>query len=66
MSMNRHRLLVMSSWGNGASVWMNAVVRGDVNAIRIGAGSNVQDCAVLHGDARPVSGGDRGAVHDRA
>jgi carbonic anhydrase/acetyltransferase-like protein (isoleucine patch superfamily) len=28
---------------------MNAVVRGDVNAIRIGANSNVQDCAVLHG-----------------
>jgi carbonic anhydrase/acetyltransferase-like protein (isoleucine patch superfamily) len=35
--------------GERASVWMNAVVRGDVNAIRIGAGSNVQDCAVLHG-----------------
>jgi len=28
---------------------MNAVVRGDVNSIRIGAKSNVQDCAVLHG-----------------
>ena len=35
--------------GERASVWMNAVLRGDVNAIRIGAGSNVQDCAVLHG-----------------
>jgi carbonic anhydrase/acetyltransferase-like protein (isoleucine patch superfamily) len=35
--------------GEQASVWMNAVVRGDVNAIRIGAKSNVQDCAVLHG-----------------
>ncbi len=35
--------------GEQASVWMNAVVRGDVNSIRIGAGSNVQDCAVLHG-----------------
>jgi carbonic anhydrase/acetyltransferase-like protein (isoleucine patch superfamily) len=35
--------------GEQASVWMNAVVRGDVNAIRIGARSNVQDCAVLHG-----------------
>jgi carbonic anhydrase/acetyltransferase-like protein (isoleucine patch superfamily) len=35
--------------GDQASVWMNAVVRGDVNAIRIGAKSNVQDCAVLHG-----------------
>ena len=28
---------------------MNAVIRGDVNAIRIGARSNIQDCAVLHG-----------------
>jgi carbonic anhydrase/acetyltransferase-like protein (isoleucine patch superfamily) len=35
--------------GGQASVWMNAVVRGDVNSIRIGARSNVQDCAVLHG-----------------
>src|ERR1700742_3931308 len=35
--------------GEQASVWMNAVVRGDVNSIRIGANSNVQDCAVLHG-----------------
>jgi carbonic anhydrase/acetyltransferase-like protein (isoleucine patch superfamily) len=35
--------------GEHASVWMNAVVRGDVHSIRIGAHSNVQDCAVLHG-----------------
>ena len=28
---------------------MNAVLRGDVNSIRLGANSNVQDCAVLHG-----------------
>ncbi|MBS1821389.1 MAG: gamma carbonic anhydrase family protein [Acidobacteria bacterium] len=35
--------------GEHASVWMNAVLRGDVNAIRLGARSNVQDCAVLHG-----------------
>ncbi len=35
--------------GEHSSVWMNAVVRGDVNSIRIGANSNVQDCAVLHG-----------------
>ena len=32
-----------------ASVWMNAVLRGDVNSIRVGSNSNVQDCAVLHG-----------------
>ena len=35
--------------GERASVWMNAVLRGDVHSIRIGACSNVQDCAVLHG-----------------
>jgi carbonic anhydrase/acetyltransferase-like protein (isoleucine patch superfamily) len=35
--------------GEHASVWMNAVVRGDVFAIKIGAHSNVQDCSVLHG-----------------
>jgi carbonic anhydrase/acetyltransferase-like protein (isoleucine patch superfamily) len=35
--------------GEHASVWMNAVLRGDVHAIRIGAHSNVQDCSVLHG-----------------
>src|SRR5215469_3254627 len=35
--------------GDQASIWMKAVVRGDVNSIRIGAKSNVQDCAVLHG-----------------
>jgi carbonic anhydrase/acetyltransferase-like protein (isoleucine patch superfamily) len=35
--------------GEHSSVWMNAVIRGDVNSIRVGANSNVQDCAVLHG-----------------
>ena len=35
--------------GEHASVWMNAVVRGDVHEIRIGANSNIQDCSVLHG-----------------
>ncbi len=35
--------------GENSSVWMNAVVRGDVHSIRIGKNSNVQDCAVLHG-----------------
>jgi len=35
--------------GEHASIWMNAVVRGDVNSIRIGANSNVQDNSVLHG-----------------
>ena len=34
----------------GASVWFNAVVRGDNELITIGEGSNVQDGAVLHTD----------------
>jgi carbonic anhydrase/acetyltransferase-like protein (isoleucine patch superfamily) len=32
----------------GASIWFGAVLRGDVGRIRIGAGSCVQDNAVLH------------------
>jgi carbonic anhydrase/acetyltransferase-like protein (isoleucine patch superfamily) len=36
--------------GPGTSVWFNAVLRGDVAPIRIGARSNVQDGAVLHVD----------------
>jgi carbonic anhydrase/acetyltransferase-like protein (isoleucine patch superfamily) len=34
--------------GDHASVWMNAVVRGDVHSIRIGAYSNIQDNCVVH------------------
>ena len=34
--------------GDHASVWPGAVIRGDVNYIRIGAGTNVQDGSVLH------------------
>ena len=46
--------------GERSSVWMNAVVRGDVNSIRVGACSNVQDCSVLHGQRNryPVIVGD--------
>ncbi len=36
--------------GDGASVWFNAVLRGDNDWIDIGARSNVQDGAVLHTD----------------
>jgi carbonic anhydrase/acetyltransferase-like protein (isoleucine patch superfamily) len=35
--------------GEHSSVWMNAVLRGDVHSIRLGANTNVQDCVVLHG-----------------
>jgi len=34
--------------GKDSSVWYNTVVRGDVNYIRIGERTNVQDCSMLH------------------
>ena len=34
--------------GKGCSIWFNAVLRGDVNSIRIGEHTNIQDCAVIH------------------
>ena len=34
--------------GDGCSIWFNAVLRGDVNSIRIGNRVNVQDGSVLH------------------
>lgn len=34
--------------GNECSVWFNAVIRGDVNSIRIGDKTNIQDGAVIH------------------
>ncbi|HET6245518.1 MAG: gamma carbonic anhydrase family protein [Bacteroidetes bacterium] len=34
--------------GNDCSIWFNAVVRGDVNSIRIGNKVNIQDGAVIH------------------
>lgn len=36
------------SLGENASVWPGAVIRGDVNSISIGAGTNIQDNSVLH------------------
>jgi carbonic anhydrase/acetyltransferase-like protein (isoleucine patch superfamily) len=46
--------------GEHASIWMNAVVRGDVHSIRIGANSNIQDNSVMHGmlNQWPVVVGD--------
>ena len=42
--------------GPGSSVWYNAVLRGDVARITVGARSNIQDGSVVH-----VSGGAAGA-----
>ena len=34
--------------GEESSVWMNAVVRGDVNTIRVGRRTNIQDGTIVH------------------
>lgn len=34
--------------GDGCTVWFNAVLRGDVNSIRVGKNVNIQDGSVLH------------------
>ena len=34
--------------GDNTSIWFNAVVRGDVNSIRIGCKVNIQDGVVIH------------------
>lgn len=54
--------------GPRVSVWYAAVVRGDVNSIRIGAESNVQDGAVLHGTLGewPVVVGERVSIGHQA
>lgn len=38
--------------GEDASVWFASVLRGDVNAIRVGRGTNIQDGTVIHVNRR--------------
>ena len=45
--------------GEDASVWPLVLIRGDVNRIRIGARSNVQDGSIVH-VSRPYPGNDAG------
>ena len=54
----------------GASIWFGAVVRADVERIEIGASTNIQDGAILHGDpGKPtiledyVTIGHRAVIH---
>jgi carbonic anhydrase/acetyltransferase-like protein (isoleucine patch superfamily) len=46
--------------GAESSIWMNTVVRGDVNHVRIGARSNLQDLTLVHvmRDTHPTIIGD--------
>ena len=55
---------------NEASVWFNAVVRGDSDTITLGERSNIQDGAVLHADpgvpltlGKDVSVGHKAMLH---
>jgi gamma-carbonic anhydrase len=50
------RLIGDVELGPEASIWYNCVLRGDMNLIRIGARSNVQDGTVIHVDP-PRPGG---------
>ncbi len=53
--------------GPQASVWYQAVLRGDTAAITIGAASNVQDGSVIHVDAGvPATVGARVGIGHRA
>ena len=50
--------------GPGASIWYGCVLRGDVNKIRIGCNTNLQDGTIVHcndpreGDYREIGGGE--------
>ena len=41
--------------GDQASVWFQAVIRGDVNSIRIGNKVNIQDGVIIHGTYKKAS-----------
>lgn len=46
--------------GEDCSFWFNAVVRGDVNSIRLGNKVNIQDGAVIHCTYQNLSAGQAG------
>ncbi len=54
--------------GDQCSVWFQAVVRGDVNSIRIGNKVNIQDAVVIHGTFERASTtiGDNVSIGHRA
>jgi len=53
--------------GDGASIWFNAVLRGDMAPIRIGVNSNIQDNCTVHTDfGKPAIIGDHVTVGHNA
>ncbi|HON78924.1 MAG TPA: gamma carbonic anhydrase family protein [Spirochaetota bacterium] len=53
--------------GNNASIWFNAVVRGDSNTISIGENTNIQDSCVCHTEeANSLTIGDNVTVGHKA
>ena len=42
--------------GDEASVWFGSIIRGDVNYIRIGADTNIQDGTVIHFRCKGAAG----------
>ncbi|MBI5249332.1 MAG: gamma carbonic anhydrase family protein [Desulfomonile tiedjei] len=53
--------------GDGSNIWFNTVIRGDVNRVRIGSKTNVQDLCMLHvtGGRFPLTLGDEVIVGHR-
>jgi len=54
--------------GDNCSVWFNAVIRGDVNYIKIGNNVNIQDGVIIHGTYKraPVEIGNYVSIAHRA
>ena len=56
--------------GPGASIWYGCVLRGDVNKIRVGRNTNLQDGTIVHcndpreGDYRDIGGGEPTHIGD--
>lgn len=42
--------------GRGSSIWYGCVLRGDVNSIRVGSGTNIQDNSLVHVAKSNLSG----------
>lgn len=61
------RIIGRVTIGANSSVWYNVVIRGDVDDVEIGCGTNIQDGAVLHEDGGyPLVVGDNVTVGHNA